>query len=455
MKSKKIISIIAIIMVALMLASLVFSVIPAAAFADGEGVTQSDINTLKKQQSSLAQQVEECRQRVETLKEQKANVLEQRAALQEQQRLAAEQIEIISQEIDHYSVLIAEKSMEVDEAKNRESNQLERYRVRVRAMEENGGYNILALIAQSVDFASLLTAIDDMAEVMQSDKVLQQQYLEARQETEEIKEKYESEKADYESTQNVLKSDKKALEDQIAESERNIESLEAEIAIAIQEYEAAEAEEASAAATISNMIASYNAQQAAQASQAQIEAAQQLQQMTAANEQAAANGEEQPYTQEQLQQAAEAAASTTATTVNESGGLTWPVPCSTRVTSRYGNRSDPFTGVTTYHAGIDIDGFGNDGAPIVAAASGTVITASYDGAYGNYVIIDHGSMKTVYAHCSGLAVSTGQTVSAGQTIGYLGATGRATGTHCHFEVYVGDGRTDPAAYFGGLTYYNC
>ena len=126
-----------------------------------------------------------------------------------------------------------------------------------------------------------------------------------------------------------------------------------------------------------------------------------------------------------------------------------------RVTSRYGNRSDPFTGKTTYHAGIDIDGFGNDGQPIIAADSGTVITASSNSGYGNYVIIDHGGMKTVYAHMSGLAVSSGQTVTQGQTVGYLGASGRATGTHCHFEVYVGDSRVDPASYFSGMTYYNC
>ena len=114
------------------------------------------------------------------------------------------------------------------------------------------------------------------------------------------------------------------------------------------------------------------------------------------------------------------------------GNLAWPVPCSTRVTSRFGNRSDPFTGETRYHSGIDIDG------------------------YGNYVIIDHGNgYQTLYAHMSGLAVGAGQSVSQGQTVGYLGATGRATGTHCHFEVFVNGERTDPAQFFSGLSYYNC
>ena len=160
------------------------------------------------------------------------------------------------------------------------------------------------------------------------------------------------------------------------------------------------------------------------------------------------------YAEEQIQQAVQEADVSYASASQESG-FQWPLPCSSRVTSRYGNRSDPFTGETRYHSGIDIDGFGNDGAPVVAAASGEVITASYDSSYGNYVIIDHGGTSTVYAHMSGLAVSYGQTVSQGQTIGYVGATGRATGTHLHFEVYVGDGRVDPTQYFSNISYYNC
>ena len=101
------------------------------------------------------------------------------------------------------------------------------------------------------------------------------------------------------------------------------------------------------------------------------------------------------------------------------------------------------------HTGIDIDGFGNDGKPVVAAAGGTVITASTGSSgYGNYVTIDHGNgYQTVYAHLATLSVSYGQSVSAGQEIGTLGSTGRSTGTHCHFEVRVNGTPTDPTAFF--------
>ena len=227
-----------------------------------------------------------------------------------------------------------------------------------------------------------------------------------------------------------------------------LESLESEIQTALAEYKAAEAAEDAAAATIADMIVQYNKKKAAAQAEANAAAA-----AAAAEVEATANGQEQPYTEEQVQQATDAAGYNNVSSGDT--GFMWPVPCSTRVTSRFGYRSDPFTGEQKYHSGIDIDGFGNDGGSIVAAAAGTVITASYDAGYGNYVVVDHGSTTTLYAHMSGMAVSQGAYVTQGQTIGYLGATGRATGTHCHFEIFVGDGRVDPASYFSGLSFYNC
>lgn len=453
MKNKKIISVIAVIMAVLMLASLVVSMIPVSAFAD----EPDGLSELKAQKEQLSTQVQECMERLQALQDQQANVLEQKAALDEQKKLSNEQLQVIAKEIDRCTELISEKAKEVDAAKNKEERQLEKYRDRVRAMEENGGYNILALILQADNFSDLLTAFDDMGEIMSSDKALQEQYVAAREQTEEVKAQYEQEKAEYEATQTELKAEQKEISEQISEADKTLKSLESEIEKAVEEYEAAEAAEEAAAASISNMIAQYNAQKAAEAAQATSDAedaAARVEEMNRANEEAEANGQEAPYSQDEISQA-QSSANTGGASGGDSGFM-WPVPCSTRVTSRYGNRSDPFTGQTKYHSGIDIDGFGNDGAPIVAAASGVVVTAASDpSGYGNYIIINHGDTSTVYAHMSGFAVSTGDYVSQGQTIGYLGATGRATGTHLHFEIYVGDDRVDPAAYFSGITYYNC
>jgi murein DD-endopeptidase MepM/ murein hydrolase activator NlpD len=451
MKKKKLTSLICVILAILMILSLVFSVIPASAYADNVEATEENLADLKSQQASLKSQVQECQERLEKLKEQQSNVLEQKAALDVQIQLANEQLELVAQEIEEYDKLIEEKAKEVEEAKNKEEKQLARYQTRVRAMEESGGYNILSLIVNADSFAELLSAMDDMSLIMQNDRALQEAYVDAREETEAVKAQYEDEKAEYEATKKDLEDERAEIAEQIQANTEELESLQDEIDKAVEEYEAAESAEQSAAATIANMVAALAAKKAQEAANNSSSV---VDQMNQANANAEANGEEPPYSQEDIENAA-----SSSTNIGNSstitGSLVWPVPCSTRVTSRYGTRTDPFTGKTATHNGLDIDGFNNEGNIIVACAAGTVITSSYDSSYGNYVIIDHGEMTTLYAHMSATAVSVGTYVSAGQTIGYLGQTGRATGVHCHLEIFVNGSRVDPASYFTGMTYYNC
>lgn len=132
------------------------------------------------------------------------------------------------------------------------------------------------------------------------------------------------------------------------------------------------------------------------------------------------------------------------------GSLQWPLTITGTITSQFGYRTDPISGETSYHSGTDIAA--PDGSPILAAAGGTVTIAnaldSWGGGYGYYVRIDHGNgLETLYAHCSTICVMTGQQVQAGQVIGYVGQTGRATGNHLHFEVYQDGQRGDAMAYF--------
>jgi murein DD-endopeptidase MepM/ murein hydrolase activator NlpD len=118
-------------------------------------------------------------------------------------------------------------------------------------------------------------------------------------------------------------------------------------------------------------------------------------------------------------------------------GLIWPVKGV--LTSPYGMRWGRM------HEGIDIGAA--QGTPIYAAASGTVNYAGWEGGYGNLTVIDHGNgLATAYGHQSQLAVSSGQTVSRGQVIGYVGSTGHSTGPHLHFEVRVNGAPNDPLSY---------
>lgn len=123
----------------------------------------------------------------------------------------------------------------------------------------------------------------------------------------------------------------------------------------------------------------------------------------------------------------------------------WPVPSSTRITSYFGYRTAPTAGASTYHQGIDIGA--SAGEIIVATKSGTVTECAYNSTRGYYVEITHNDgVKTIYMHMSRQAVSTGTKVSRGQTVGYIGSTGVATGPHLHFSVVVNGTNVNPLNY---------
>jgi len=116
------------------------------------------------------------------------------------------------------------------------------------------------------------------------------------------------------------------------------------------------------------------------------------------------------------------------------------------LTSGFGNRVSPFTGIIRFHGGIDIGA--DPGTPVIAAAAGEVIQAEYMGGYGYTILIYHGGgFTTVYGHLSGFAVSKGQKVKQGQVIGYVGSTGFTTGPHLHFEVRINGVQKNPLNYF--------
>ena len=128
----------------------------------------------------------------------------------------------------------------------------------------------------------------------------------------------------------------------------------------------------------------------------------------------------------------------------DTASMLWPA--NGPKTSDYGWRMHPIFGTSRFHAGIDI-GAGY-GASIYAARSGVVVSAGEQSGYGNAVVIDHGDgIATLYAHQSSVAVYSGQSVSRGEVIGYVGSTGYSTGPHLHFEVRVNGSPVDPMNYF--------
>ena len=432
MNNKKIASVIAVILAVLMVLMLVVSVIPATAFA----VSQADIDAVQSRKDELIAEQEAAQQRIDELKTQQADVLEQKQALDERNTLAMAQIELVREQVQMYSQLIQEKALEVEAARRVEEEQLQRLRTRVRAMEENGSFDVLTLLLHADSFASLLGAIDDIGLIMEKDQELEQNYIDARTAHEQVQAEYESAKAELEARQAELEAQQMELAQMIAEAMALMASLEEDIGKATEEYEAAEQAREEADAQIAALVAELNRQREEERRrQEELQRQQQQQQSGGTSSGGSSSG---------------------GSTVVGTGSLMWPVPSSHTVTSRFGTRVHPITGEVKSHTGMDIDGYHQDGKAIVACDAGTVTKAAWYGGYGNCVIIDHGNgMQTLYGHMSGYAVSEGDTVSKGQTIGYLGATGVATGTHCHLEVFVNGNRVDPENYFSGMTFYDC
>ncbi len=380
--------------------------VPAQALA----VSQEEIDELRKERLAIAEEHEEKQAKVDELEEQKASVVEKKKAMDERNEFARMEIENIEREISLYDQIIAEEAFKVEQAKAVEEKQLERYRTRVRAMEEYGEMSYLSLILRVSSLSELLTAMDDAGDIMKSDQELYDDYMAARENTEAVKAEYESYRAELNAEEAVLLERKAELEKDIEEAVQLIRDLEEDIDKRNEE--------------LHDLLL------------AEIEVAERIDQLVAEQE------------RERMEAAMQSGAS-----VGGSGSWAWPCPGSSYITSRFGNRFHPIFNEWRYHSGLDI-GAGY-GSAVTASDGGTVIMASVNGGYGNCVMINHGNgYYTLYGHLSGYAVSEGDAVGQGQVIGYVGDTGWATGPHLHFEIREGSNKLDPEAVGGfyGLTY---
>ena len=412
--------------VALMTFVMVFSLALGALPIQARAVTQSEIDALKEERDKIAQQKAAQQAIVDDLEAQHASVLERKLAMDERNAYTLEQMELNKQEIALYDQMIEEKAQEVVEAKRLEDEQLERYRTRVRSMEENGNYGFLALILKATDLGEFLTAIDDIGEIMESDRQLEDEYIAAREHTEQVKADYEAYKAELEAKQETLRAEQIELQKQIDEATELIAQL-------LEDIEG-------------------NAEELAKLQEAQDATQKEIDEMVAELERQRREEEERRRQEEAANNPGGSGGGGGGGTATGTGSFGWPVPSCTYITSKFGPRYHPVTGAyQSTHTGLDIGA--SHGATIVASDGGTVTTAGEKGGYGNCVMIDHGNgYYTLYGHMSSIAVSVGQSVSKGDTIGYVGSTGVSTGPHCHFEIRVNGVCTDPAPWFSGLTY---
>lgn len=378
---------------------LIISILPVSAYA----VTQADIDAVTARRDAVTAEIREQQEILNRLTGQKDEIVDEKIALESEITLAEEQIKLNEQEIDLYSVMIEEKEKEVDEARALEEEQLQKYRNRVRAMEEDGETGILAFILDASSVSELLSRVDDVGEIMESDKRLEDAYIAARENLEAVENEYREYRSELEDKQDVLKEEKAQLEQQVADAQEKLDALMIEIGSNQDLLNEINARWNELNSEVNELQATFNAQHASPGSLS-------------------------------------------------GNGFIWP--CGTTfITSRAGNRIHPITGVEKFHSGMDVGC--QYGDTVWASASGTVSLASYYSGYGNCVIIKHSNgYSTLYGHLSSIAVSAGQQVNCKDVIGYVGSTGLSTGPHLHFEIRSGDTCLDPESFFpvGSFTF---
>ena len=406
MLKKKMKKFFAFAMALVMTMSVMLSCMSVSAFA----VSQSEIDALKSQKSQLSSQKSSLQSTINSLQSQQSDQIALKNALDEKNAITVKQILNLNEQIDLHTELIEQKTAEVDEAQKVADAQLEKYRVRVRAMEESGRYNYFEVLFGASSIGEFLSLIDDIGDIMRSDKELEDAYRQSVADLKAVKAEYEQAKAEMEDSKTELETLKAQQEKDIAEAASVIASLQGDISSNSSLLSQLSEQEKQLNADIQKKVDELNKQQEANKGN---------------------NG----------------SGSTVGT-----GNLVWPSYC-TYITSRQGPRTHPITGEYRNHGGTDIGA--SYGSAIYAADSGTVVRSAdgWNGGWGNYVMIDHGNgMQTLYAHMSSRAVSVGQTVSRGQTIGYVGSTGMSTGAHLHFEMYINGSRIDPQTRYPGVSF---
>ena len=392
-----VVGVLAAVMALLLLLPMISMIISSAG-----AVTQSEIDALKKeQQESQAKQ--------EELKDQLAEAEAEQAAAQQKRQLLTEQLNAINAEIDninaqisYYDGEIAQKEEERKEAEAREAEQYELFCQRVRMMEEQGTVSYWSILFNAEDFSDLLDRIADVDAVMAYDNEVMDQLIATREELERLQADLESARAEEQAAKEQQEAKKAEQQAKVAEAQALVDQINADVAEVNRQLD----EESAAASEIQAEIAKKQKQLEEERKQNNI-------------------------------------------VISSETGYLWPLPGCYRLSSQFGYRIHPITGVAHSHTGIDIPASG--GTPILAAKSGQVVTSAYHYSYGNYVVIDHGNgNSTLYAHMSSRAVSEGQMVTQGQVIGYVGTTGSSTGNHLHFEVRDNYTRVDPESKFPSL-----
>ena len=396
----------------------VMSVFLALVMAAVQSVLAFDVDENSKQREELEQQTSQYEQQLEETKQTLIEKQEYSKELQSQISELSEKIKNSNDTITNLNKEIKQKQAEVDEKLEAIQDRLDVLRKRLRAIYLAGDTSSLEIILGAKDFSDFI----DKTELVKSLSSYDEKLIASLQ----------SEMDTISDEQKKLTQDKQAVEQEKKNLEKNMEQineLSKENSALIQELMQTEdeleksiEENQNKQDILNEALKAYNEEMAEKARQAQAKAAQQ--------------------------------GSSSEIVVDSSGdSYVWPCPGHTYLTSLF----DENRGASN-HGALDIADGSVYGAKVVACYAGTVFSTytacphdygkfsscGCGGGYGNYVMIDHGNGKiSIYGHLSGVTVSVGDTVVAGQLIGYVGSTGYSTGPHLHFETRYNGVRYDP------------
>ena len=407
------------LLAAIMLVMLVAGMLPSLVSAKkGDSVSElkQQLDALKAEKKELESQISDLRGQLSDNLDSMEKIVAQKNTIDQEIFALYEQTTNLNDQIATYSLLIADKQDELDVAQAHLDELNRKNKERIRAMEENGSLSYWSVLFKANDFSDLLDRLNMVEEIAASDQRRLKEMSEAAQVVAQAKAELEEERAALEASRAELEETQKTLEARREEADK----LLAELVATGEEYEklleAAEDNAADLSSDIKDAQKEYD------------------------------DAKYQQWLSTSVPPTTASRPSNTTTEAPVVNGLKWVMPCKyVRFTSPYGWRIHPIYGYRKFHYGVDLAG--PSGTPIVATRSGVVETTSYDGSSGYYVKIDHqDGFASKYLHLTHYIVKPGQSVSAGQVIGYMGSTGASTGPHLHFAIMYKGSHVNPAAY---------
>lgn len=402
---------------------------------------EDSISDLEQQLQQLEQENEKYQKILDDTKSDIAEKEEYKSALVSKVQVLDEKIAVTREKISSLNDDIKEKQDAYDKGLSEVEDQFDALANRLRILYMSGNATDLEIIFGAKDFSDLIDKMELVKSLANSDKELISEIQTKLDELSTKKEALEADKKDLETQQASLKSDQDEFNKLISDNDEILKNLYASNSKAQNSLESAALQSDEIEAKISQYYVAQKAaaEHAAQASQSSSSSGSSSSSSSSSSSGSSSSGS--------------SSSGSSSVIVPSGSGFAWPTPGFVSLSSEWFEDREVYN-----HGGIDIAGAGIMGTPVVAAADGTVVATnsscthnwgkSYScgcgGGYGNYVMISHaGGKMTVYGHLTSLTVSSGQSVSRGQVIGYVGSTGNSTGPHLHYECRLNGVRYNP------------